>query len=99
MPASAIRFDDAHTRIPLPTETGNLIVELPGTKPGPRILFATHLDTVPLCAGARPMRKGDHIVTDGSTALGGPPSELTALIKSDIERWRNLIRDRKIKVE
>jgi tripartite-type tricarboxylate transporter receptor subunit TctC len=36
---------------------------------------------------------------DGSTALGGPPSELTALIKSDIERWRNLIRDRKIKVE
>jgi tripartite-type tricarboxylate transporter receptor subunit TctC len=36
---------------------------------------------------------------DGSTALGGPPSQLVALIKSDIERWRNLIRDRKIKVE
>jgi tripartite-type tricarboxylate transporter receptor subunit TctC len=36
---------------------------------------------------------------DGSTALGGPPSDLTALIRSDIERWRNLIRDRKIKVE
>lgn len=36
---------------------------------------------------------------DGSTALGGPPSQLTALIKLDIERWRNLIRDRKIKVE
>ncbi len=28
MPASAIRFDDANKRIPLPTETGNLIVEL-----------------------------------------------------------------------
>ena len=36
---------------------------------------------------------------DGSTALGGPPSQLTALIKLDIDRWRNLIRDRKIKVE
>ena len=36
---------------------------------------------------------------DGSTALGGPPSQLAALIRSDIERWRNLIRDRKIKVE
>ena len=30
VPARAIRFDDAHTRIPLPTETGNLIVDLPG---------------------------------------------------------------------
>ena len=36
---------------------------------------------------------------DGSTALGGPPSQLAVLIKSDIERWRKLIRDRKIKVE
>ena len=30
VPARSIRFDDAHTRIPLPTETGNLIVDLPG---------------------------------------------------------------------
>jgi tripartite-type tricarboxylate transporter receptor subunit TctC len=36
---------------------------------------------------------------DGSTALGGPPSQLAVLIRSDVERWRNLIRDRKIKVE
>ncbi len=32
VPASAIRFDDANKRIPLPTETGNLIVDLPGTR-------------------------------------------------------------------
>src|SRR5262245_24360865 len=63
-----IRFDDAHTRIPLPTQTGNLIVDLPGTMPGPRRLFSTHLDTVPLCAGARPTRKGNRIVSDGTTA-------------------------------
>jgi tripeptide aminopeptidase len=71
VPASAIRFDNAHKKIPLPTQTGNLLVDLPGTKPGPRLLFSTHLDTVPLCAGAKPKRDGDKIVGDGTTALGG----------------------------
>ncbi|EHS49101.1 peptidase M20 [Rhizobium sp. PDO1-076] len=71
VPESAIRFDDANSRIPLPTETGNLIVDLPGTRPGPRLLFSTHLDTVPLCAGVKPRREGDRIVSDGTTALGG----------------------------
>jgi tripeptide aminopeptidase len=71
VPKKAIRFDSAHDSIPLPTETGNLIVTLPGTLPGPRVLFMTHLDTVPLCAGARPLRKGDRIVPQGQTALGG----------------------------
>jgi tripeptide aminopeptidase len=71
VPASAIRYDDAHKRIPLPTETGNLYAELPGTKEGPRLLFSTHLDTVPLCAGAKPKREGDRIVGDDTTALGG----------------------------
>lgn len=71
VPESAIRFDDANKRIPLPTETGNLIVLLPGTRPGPRLMFATHLDTVPLCAGAKPRREGNRIVSDGTTALGG----------------------------
>jgi len=71
VPEGDIRFDDANTRIPMPTETGNLIATLPGTRPGPGILFSCHLDTVPLCAGAKPVREGDRIVTDGSTALGG----------------------------
>ena len=65
------RFDDANKRIKLPTQTGNLIVDLPGTRPGPRLIFATHLDTVPLCPGAKPKREGDRIVSDGTTALGG----------------------------
>jgi len=71
VPASAIRFDAVHQRIPVPTQTGNLFVDLPGTHPGPRLIFAAHLDTVQMCAGAKPIRKGDRIVTDGSTALGG----------------------------
>ena len=80
VPASAIRFDDANTRIPLPTETGNLIVDLPGTRAGPRLLFSTHLDTVPLCAGAKPRREGDRIVSDGTTALGGDARTGVALL-------------------
>ena len=71
VPSKQIRFDDANTRIPLPTQTGNLIANLPGTVNGPRLLFMTHMDTVPLCAGAVPVRKGKKIVPKGQTALGG----------------------------
>jgi tripeptide aminopeptidase len=71
VPAAAIRFDKVHERIPVPTQTGNLFVDLPGTRKGPRLLFITHLDTVPMCAGAKPKRQGDRIVSDGTTALGG----------------------------
>src|SRR5438552_18432329 len=71
VPRRAISFDDANERIPIPTETGNLIVTLPGTRPGPRRMFMTHLDTVPLCAGVKPVRKGNRIVAAGPTALGG----------------------------
>lgn len=71
VPASAIRFDKANTKITLPTQTGNLLVDLPGTRPGPRLVFVTHLDTVPMCAGVKPRREGDRIVSDGTTALGG----------------------------
>jgi tripeptide aminopeptidase len=72
VPRRAIHLDDAAMRIPLPTETGNLIVTLPGTRSDlPRLLFMTHLDTVPLCAGAKPVRQGQRIKPAGKTALGG----------------------------
>jgi tripeptide aminopeptidase len=71
VPPRHIKHDDANTRIPAPTQTGNLIAELPGTTAGPRLLFMTHMDTVPLCAGAVPVRRGSRIVPRGETALGG----------------------------
>ena len=73
VPRKTVRYDKANERIPLPTQTGNLLVTLPGTRPGPRLLFATHLDTVPLCAGAEPVQKGNRIISisDEKTALGG----------------------------
>jgi tripeptide aminopeptidase len=72
--ARCMRFDDAHTRIPLPTQTGNLIVDLPGRgslRAADRLLMMTHMDTVPLCAGAKPKRQGRKIVNTANTALGG----------------------------
>jgi tripeptide aminopeptidase len=73
VPARAIAFDDAHTRIPEPTQTGNLIVKLPGTgkKADKPLLFMTHMDTVPLCAGARPKIQGKRVVNEANAALGG----------------------------
>ncbi|MCI0676247.1 MAG: M20/M25/M40 family metallo-hydrolase [Phycisphaerales bacterium] len=73
VPASAFRFDTANKRIPMPTQTGNLFVDLPGTRPGgPRLVFSTHMDTVPLCAGAKPKRENGRIVNaNPSSALGG----------------------------
>ena len=74
MPASAIYLDDANTRIPVPTETGNLIVHLPGQRQAAQpaaLMFMTHMDTVPLCAGAKPKLAGRKIVNTAKTALGG----------------------------
>jgi tripeptide aminopeptidase len=82
---SSIRFDTVNQRIPLPTQTGNLWVDLPGTRPGPRLLFSTHLDTVPLCAGAKPRREGDKIVSDGTTALGGDNRTGCAVLVTMVE--------------
>src|SRR5947209_422487 len=74
VPGNAIFLDDANTRIPLPTETGNLIVHLPGRGAQhnqPPLMFMTHMDTVPLCAGAQPKLQGRRIVNTAKTALGG----------------------------
>lgn len=55
-------------------EVGNLIVHLPGRLPGPRLLFSTHMDTVPIAVGCRPRLDTERgrIVNDAAgTALGG----------------------------
>lgn len=68
---SAIRSDSAHRRSPHGGEQGNLIFRLPGTVPGPRRLLSAHLDTVPLCVGARPVvRRGFVVPAEPTTALG-----------------------------
>lgn len=71
IPGDSIREDDAPSRINLPCQSGNLIVSLPGTAPGPRRLLVAHMDTVPLARNAEPVVRGDRIVPMGQTALGG----------------------------
>ncbi len=68
---SDILVDQAHRSIPLGGEVGNLIFTLNGTQKAPRRLLMAHMDTVPLCVGAKPVRKGAFVHSaDKSTGLG-----------------------------
>jgi len=83
---SAITFDSAHRRSRYGGECGNLIVKMPGTMRGPRRMLVAHMDTVPLCVGCKPVRRGGWLrAADPHTALGadnrsGVAAVLTAAI-------------------
>jgi tripeptide aminopeptidase len=82
-PAAAIRSDLPPRSSPVSGEAGNLILRLPGTRPGKRRLLLAHVDTVPLCQGARPIRRGQYIVpADKRTALGADDRAGTAVLLS-----------------
>jgi tripeptide aminopeptidase len=81
IPAEALQSDQAHKRNPHGGEAGNLVCRLPGTRRGPRRLLMAHVDTVPLCRGARPVVRGGMIVpADKSTALGADDRAGTAVV-------------------
>jgi tripeptide aminopeptidase len=72
VPARAVVTDCAHLRTPLAGNVGNLILRLPGTRRGPSRMLSAHLDTVPICVGSKPVRKGDLVRSaDPRTGLGG----------------------------
>jgi tripeptide aminopeptidase len=72
LPDGAIAFDHANKKSPLGGAIGNLAVRLPGTVKAPRRMLSAHMDTVPICAGARPVRMGRKVVSaDPHTGLGG----------------------------
>jgi tripeptide aminopeptidase len=74
-------FDQAHRKIPHGGNCGNLVLKLPGTRPGPRRMLMAHTDTVPICRGAMPVKKGRYIVpADKNTGLGGDDRSGTAAI-------------------
>ena len=82
---SAICIDQVHQKSPAGGEVGNLIVKLPGSRRGPRRLLMAHLDTVPLCVGARPLLRGRTIVAaDSNTALGGDDRSGAAVVLTAI---------------
>jgi tripeptide aminopeptidase len=83
VPPSAIAFDNAQRRTPLGGEVGNLVLKLPGTVRGPRRMLSAHIDTVPVCIGSRPVRKGGRVVSaDKSTGLGADDRSGAAVLLS-----------------
>ena len=71
VPAKWITQDQAQLKTRIKGNTGNLIVQFPGTVKGPRRLLTAHLDTVPICVGCKPKRTGDFVrSTDRNTGLG-----------------------------
>lgn len=76
-----IRNDDAHRHSSIGGEVGNLVFKTPGTVPGKRRMFLAHLDTVPLCVGARPVSRGNYLYpADKNTGLGADDRAGTAAI-------------------
>ncbi len=68
---SMITLDDTPKKSPLGGNSGGLILKLPGKRGAPRRLLMAHVDTVPLCVGCKPVRKGNLVVSaDKTTALG-----------------------------
>lgn len=76
-----IRFDRANRRSPFGGQCGNLILKVPGRRRGPRRMLMAHVDTVPLCQGARPVERDGYLVpADPQTALGADDRSGTAAI-------------------
>jgi tripeptide aminopeptidase len=83
--ASAIHVDQVNRKSPAGGEVGNLIVTLPGTQRAPRRLLMAHLDTVPLCVGARPVLNGKTVAaSDPDTALGADDRSGSAVVLTSI---------------
>jgi tripeptide aminopeptidase len=71
---SQISVDSAQRKSPHMNgggDSGNLLFKLPGTVRGPRRLLMAHIDTVPLCEGCKPVRRGGRVLSaTKTTALG-----------------------------
>jgi tripeptide aminopeptidase len=81
--ASVLQVDDVHRRTRAPGQTGNLVLKLPGTVRGRRRMLVAHVDTVPICVGSRPVRKGKRVVSaDASTGLGADNRSGAAVLLS-----------------
>jgi tripeptide aminopeptidase len=78
-----IRHDKAHTKTPFNGEVGSLIFSLPGSARAPRRMLMAHMDTVPVCVGSKPVRKGDFIQSaDRTTGLGADDRAGCAVVLS-----------------
>jgi len=94
VPGSAIVWDRFGRRCGLADACGNLVVRLPGRgalRTAARRLFVAHMDTVRLCVGTRPRRRGRLIVPSAGRALGGDDRAGVAIVLWTLMR---LVRER-----
>ncbi|WP_442483760.1 M20/M25/M40 family metallo-hydrolase [Aeoliella sp. SH292] len=85
--ASELVHDNAHTKTPLKGQVGNLIFKLPGNVRGPRRMLSAHVDTVPVCVGSQPVRKGKYIESaDPNTGLGADDRSGAAVLLVTAEK-------------
>jgi tripeptide aminopeptidase len=81
VPKNALSFDDAHRCTPIGGQVGNMVLKLPGTFRAPRRMLSAHVDTVPICVGSRPIRKGKLIVSaNKETGLGADDRSGAAIL-------------------
>ncbi|MCB0018262.1 MAG: M20/M25/M40 family metallo-hydrolase [Anaerolineales bacterium] len=69
-----IAFDNAQAQSEYGGDCGNMIIQIPGKRPGPALMFSTHMDTVPDAVGCQPHldAANERIVNDApGKALGG----------------------------
>lgn len=85
VPQKSLSFDDANRRTPLGGQTGNLMLKLPGTTRGPRRMLSAHVDTVPICVGSRPVRRGKYVVAaNKETGLGADDRAGAAILLTTV---------------
>lgn len=87
--SSNIQYDGAETRTQLKGNCGNLVVSLPGNGKGPRTMLSAHMDTVPICVGAKPVVDGDEVKSSVATGLGADDrGGCTAILTAVVERLK-----------
>lgn len=80
-PAGSIERDEVHRRSPHGGEAGNLVLRLPGARGAPRRMLVAHVDTVPLCRGGKPRRKGRLLLPPSrDSGLGADDRSGTAVL-------------------
>jgi tripeptide aminopeptidase len=80
----SVRMDDAEPRTD--SSCGNLIAELPGTAPGPRLVLSAHMDTVMPGRGIVPVVEDGVVRSQGETILGADDKAGIAAILECLER-------------
>lgn len=74
VPTTAMHHDNAQAQSEYGGDVGNLIVHLSGKWRGPRLMFSTHMDTVPDAVGCQPRLDAEQqriVNTAPGKALGG----------------------------